>query len=85
MKRIWAFVLLAIAIAFATPSLALSIFHDVAAAQQHCPTDQVVWLNLPTRIYHLKGQRWYANTKTGAFVCRREADADGSRETRNGE
>jgi len=27
-------------------------------AQAHCPTDVVVWVNLPTGVYHFKGQRW---------------------------
>ena len=55
------------------------------AAQQHCPKDTVVWLNLPTMIWHYKGQRWYANTKHGAYVCQKEADTEGARATRNGE
>ena len=54
-------------------------------AQQHCPRDIVVWLNLPTGIYHFKGQRWYGRTKNGAFVCQREADNAGDRATRNGQ
>ncbi len=56
-----------------------------APARKHCPQDQVVWLNLPTGIYHLQGERWYGRTKNGAFVCRREADAAGDHETRNGQ
>jgi hypothetical protein len=54
-------------------------------AQQHCPNDTVVWLNLYSGIYHFKGQLWYANTSKGAFVCQREADRAGDRATRNGE
>lgn len=54
-------------------------------AQQHCPTDTVVWLNLPSMIWHYKGQRWYGNTKHGAYVCKKEAAAGGARATRNGE
>ena len=52
-------------------------------AQQHCPADTVVWVNLPTGVYHFKGQRWYGNTKSGAYECRREADLEGSRPTHN--
>jgi hypothetical protein len=45
----------------------------------------VVWLNLPTMIWHWKGQRWYANTKHGAYACEKEASAAGARGTRNGQ
>ncbi|NDH67698.1 MAG: hypothetical protein EBY22_07300 [Gammaproteobacteria bacterium] len=54
-------------------------------AQAHCPTDVVVWVNLPTGVYHFKGQRWYGNTKSGAYECRKEADKEGSRPTHNGQ
>jgi len=69
----------------ARPVFALELFSSEPAAQQHCPTDRVVWLNLPTMIWHYKGQRWYANTRHGAYVCEREAVASGARATRNGE
>ncbi len=52
------------------------------AAQAHCPKDVVVWLNTKTGVYHFKGQRWYANTREGAFVCQKEAEG---RPTRNGQ
>ena len=32
-----------------------------------------------------KGQRWYANTKHGAFVCQKEGDKEGYRSTKNGQ
>jgi hypothetical protein len=54
-------------------------------AQQHCPNDTVVWLNIPTGIYHMRGMRWYGATKRGAFVCQKEADKAGDRETHNGQ
>jgi hypothetical protein len=38
----------------------------------------VVWLNLPSGIYHYSGQRWYGRTKRGAYVCKGEADANGA-------
>jgi hypothetical protein len=69
----------------ATPVFALELFNSEPAAQQHCPTDRVVWLNLPTMIWHYKRQRWYGNTKHGAYVCQSEAAAGGARATRNGE
>jgi hypothetical protein len=63
----------------------LQLFDTEAAAQKHCPKDEVVWLNTRTGIYHEKGMRWYGNTKEGAYVCRKEADAAGDRDTRNGQ
>jgi hypothetical protein len=61
------------------------LFTAEQQAQQHCPADVVVWLNLPTGIYHFKGQRWYGATKNGAFVRMKEADQAGDRATRNGQ
>jgi hypothetical protein len=63
----------------------LTLFSTEAAAQAHCPRDQVVWLNTNSGIYHEKGMRWYGRTKHGAYVCRKEADAAGDRDTRNGQ
>jgi hypothetical protein len=53
--------------------------------KQHCPNDTVVWVNTKTGVYHLKGERWYRRTKEGAFVCRKEAEAEGDRMTKNGQ
>lgn len=69
-------------IAFAS---SLQLFSTESAAQSHCPHDTVVWLNTASGIYHLKGERWYGNTKHGAYVCKKEADAAGDRETENGQ
>jgi len=63
----------------------LQLFSTESAAQRHCPRDQVVWLNTNSGIYHEKSMRGYGNTKAGAYVCRREADAAGDRDTRNGQ
>src|SRR5882757_9489277 len=76
---------LIVGIALSMPAFALETFADEAKAQQHCPKDTVVWLNLPTMIWHYKGQRWYARTKHGAFACEKEAGAAGARGTRNGQ
>jgi hypothetical protein len=54
-------------------------------AQRHCPDETVVWLNLPTGVYHLKGTRWYGNTKHGVYVCEKEADQAGDRASKNGQ
>ena len=63
----------------------LTLFHAEQPAQNHCPKDTVVWLNLPSGIYHFKGQRWYGNSNNGAYVCEQEADQLGDRATLNGQ
>jgi hypothetical protein len=76
---------LVVGISLVLPAFALDTFNDEATAQRHCPKDVVVWLNLPTMIWHYKGQRWYANTIHGAYACEKEAGAAGARGTRNGQ
>jgi hypothetical protein len=70
---------------FTAYSAQLSLFSADDQAKQHCPSDVVVWLNLPTHIYHWKGMRWYGNTKNGSYVCKKEADGNGNRGTLNGQ
>ena len=60
----------------------LQTFSTEQLAKQHCPTDTVVWLNLQSGVYHYKGQRWYGNTKSGVYVCQKEADRAGDRATK---
>lgn len=70
------------------PTMAAQVpatFTPQREAKAHCPTDIVVWLNLPTGVHHFAGQRWYGNTKSGAYVCRKEADTAGDRATPNGQ
>jgi hypothetical protein len=67
------------------PAIGLETFSQEVQAKQHCPADTVIWLNLPTMIWHYKGQRWYARTKQGAFACEKEAAANGARRTKNGQ
>jgi hypothetical protein len=70
------------------PALAIPANQSYATeqvAQQHCPTDVVVWVNTKSGVYHFKGQRWYGTTKSGTYACQKEADASGDRPTRNGQ
>lgn len=39
-----------------------------SAAQAHCPSDTVVWLNTRSGIWHEKRMRWYGATREGAYV-----------------
>ena len=68
---------------FAIGAEPLANFPTAQEAQQSCPTDLVVWLDIPTRTYHYRGQRWYGSTKNGAYVCRNEAVRAGMRATRS--
>jgi hypothetical protein len=70
---------------FPAATTPLTLYSTEEQAQQHCPSDVVVWLNLPTHIYHWKGMRWYGNTNNGAYVCKKEADENGNRGTLNGQ
>jgi hypothetical protein len=68
-----------------SPSAPPSTFPSEVQAQQHCPSETVVWLNVPSGVYHYKGERWYGRTNNGAFACRGEADKGGDRASRNGQ
>ena len=58
-------------------------FADEASAKAHCATDEVVWLNTRSKIYHLKGTHYYGTTKQGEYACRKEADAAGNRNSKS--
>ncbi len=47
---------LVVSLALALPVFALETFSDEAKAQQHCPKDTVVWLNLPTMIWRYRAR-----------------------------
>ena len=54
-------------------------------ARARCPSDTVVWVNTPTRIYHYSGTHYYGHTRRGAYMCEADARAAGYRATRNRE
>jgi len=56
----------------AFPAIAAERFDSEQSAQQHCPSDTVVWLNLRSGSVHTKGQHWYGKTHVGAYICRKE-------------
>jgi hypothetical protein len=57
----------------------MQTFASEQAAQRHCPTDAVVWLNTSSANYHFKGDPWYDRTQHGSDVWKVEADKDGMR------
>src|ERR1700730_7555144 len=50
-------------------------FADDASAKARCPTDTIVWVNLPSKVYHFAGGKSYGTTKRGAYMCEKEAIA----------
>jgi|HubBroStandDraft_6_1064221.scaffolds.fasta_scaffold4257156_1 hypothetical protein len=43
-----------------------------AAAEEHCPGEIIVWVDLETRVYYYRGQDRYGATKQGAYLCQRD-------------
>jgi len=68
-------------ILFATAANAGGIraYKTEGGAHRHCPSDEVVWANSASTVgaFHLKGSKYYGNTKNGAYVCRKEAEVGG--------
>jgi hypothetical protein len=54
-------------------------FTDEVSAKARCPTDTVVWVNLPSKVYHFAGTKSYGTTKRGAYMCEKEAVAGENR------
>ena len=69
----------------AGPAVGQTLYRSEGTARIRCGSDTVVWLNTATGIYHFAGERWYGHTKSGAYVCEKQADAAGDRATENGQ
>lgn len=61
--------------------IALIGIMSTAHAAPFCPRDTVVWINQNTGVYHLPGDRWYGQTKHGAYVCEKQAIAEGDKKS----
>ena len=61
----------------------LVAFRTEQQAQQHCPDDTVVWLDLQNAAYYLKGNGSYGRTGAGRYACQGEADAAGIQQMKN--
>ena len=59
-------------------------FPTRAAAEEHCPSQVVVWVDLETRIFYYRGQDRYGSTKSGAYMCERDVKGGGYRPNRTG-
>jgi hypothetical protein len=62
-----------------SPPTGAGQFQTEAQAKSQCPVDLVVWVNLPSKIYHFAGYKSYGTTKAGAYMCEKEATAQGFR------
>ena len=58
-------------------------FTTEAEAKASCVGDTVVWVTLPSKIYHYSGTRNYGTTKHGAYVCEKQTAALGMRPSKN--
>lgn len=54
-------------------------FATESQAKSHCSSDVVVWANLTSKIYHFAGYKNYGHTEHGAYMCERDATAQGFR------
>jgi hypothetical protein len=61
----------------------LVAFRTEQQAQQHCPGDTVVWVDVQNAAYYLKGQGSYGQATGGRYACQSEADAAGMQEMKN--
>ncbi len=52
-------------------------FSTVAAAQQHCPGDTIVWSNGVKMTYHVVAPGSAGKAKHGFYACKMEADSAG--------
>jgi hypothetical protein len=69
-----------LALATAAPAAArVHRFKTEAAAQKHCPKDEIVW-GSSRGAYYPKESPLYGKSRGGAYVCAREAYAAGWRQ-----
>jgi hypothetical protein len=66
------------------PPVSAGRFQTEAQAKSQCPADLVVWVNLISKIYHVAGHKSYGTTKAGAYMCEKEATAQGFRAAKTG-
>jgi hypothetical protein len=65
-----------------TPSGA-NQYSTEAQAKGRCGSGTVVWVNLNSKIYHFAGHKDYGHTKSGAYMCERDATSEGMRAAKN--
>ena len=55
----------------------LAQYKTEADAKSACGSDPVVWANTASKILHANGDKYYGNTKRGAYVCQSAAQKAG--------
>ena len=70
------------AAATGTPSGA-NQFAAESQAKARCGSGTVVWANLDSKIYHFSGHSDYGHTKSGAYMCEKDAMSQGMRAAKN--
>jgi hypothetical protein len=61
----------------------LTAFRTEQQAQEHCPSDTVVWLDPQSGAYYLKRSPSYGQAGAGRYACRGEAKDAGMHEMAN--
>lgn len=54
-------------------------FKTEAEAKASCPADNIVWVNLRSKVFHTSASKSYGKTKRGAYMCEKEGIAAGFR------
>jgi hypothetical protein len=67
----------------ATAPTGVNQYTTEAQAKGRCGTGTVVWANLDSKIYHFASYKDYGNTKSGAYMCERDATSQGMRASKN--
>jgi hypothetical protein len=79
-SRCWGFAMVALGLFCAacgqSPEV-LSAFRTEQQAQEHCPSDAVVWVDPQSGTYQLRGHGSYGLSDTGRYACRGEAERAG--------
>ncbi len=52
-------------------------FKTEAEAKASCPSDNVVWVNLRSKVFHTSESKSYGKTKSGAYMCEKDSTAAG--------
>jgi hypothetical protein len=61
----------------------LTAFRTEQQAQEHCPSDTVVWVDPQSGAYYLKKSKSYGQAGTGRYACRGDAEDAGMRAIAN--
>ncbi|HET7850214.1 MAG TPA: hypothetical protein VFL51_14235 [Pseudolabrys sp.] len=67
----------------ATAPTGANQYSTEAQAKARCGSGTVVWANLTSKVYHFPGHKAYGNTKSGAYMCERDATSEGMRAAKN--